>query len=587
MDITRENTTWAMIEPREFTVLTAALVLFYLGIVVFIQSHFLLSPAFPVTEPLETYVYMAKQDAALFPGDVTTNFRDAMHKPYLYEFLHHAWLSAGGELYLLHKIMGAFIWLSTLILAGWAGWKILGATGLLGTVFFTILHSNIFLYQAISAETHSFAMPFIFGALLCVLYGRPMIIAALAVLSALLYPGITVNLGVSWAVMLLWDRRQAIKTFPVLTLLKIGAIVAPVGALCILLAYASVFQPELSRFNRTLDDAAISGIEIPVESEINDTIFFNDSRPFRIPFYVYIRTFAHNQGEHWAEIDDYFQTHGMWDSRIALSYLMIVLTFGVFLSGLFYCRRCMPDFYRKLLLYLASNFFLLVFFFLIWPEHIYRFLIYPFLPLLVMLIPAGLYALVRKYINAVNSKAIVFILFLMIAPLYSVTKPYAYGFLVYRDNAMNAVFETISRLPEESVIAVWPFHMGDMVPYFSGRISFIHGIAYWDAFYTDQNPRLRSVFVARMLAFLEAYYGRDKTGLIDLRDDWGVDFIVVDKRHLSGDQDKKPWFDFPYVRDRHEALRAENQGQYWLLNPPRTAITAENEYYILLDLNRL
>lgn len=575
-----------MLEKREQTILAATLVLFYLGVVFYIHAHFIFNPDFPATEPLETYAYMKDHKPALFPGDIVTDYRSALQKPYFYEFMHKAWLGLGGNIYTLHKTMGGALWFINLILAGFLGWKLLRLPGLLGAILFTVFHCNIFLYQSISAETHSFAFPMMFGALLALLYKKPAILGGIVLLSSLLYPAITVNLGLIWAVFLLWRNREKImaKPFPVLT--RLGAIISATGLVCIFFGFSYVFQPALKQFDQTVT-LSQEAAPPPAGMTENDTIFFNEARPFRIPFYVYIRVFSVNKGEHWTEINEHFEEKGFWNLRALTSYILPLLMLGLCLYGLRFLSRRAPEQFSSLMIYTLPNALLLVFFFIFLPAHIYRFFIYPFLPLLVIAAPLGIYALADKYFKKSNVNAIVFLLFFVCAAMFNVATPRAFGFMTDRGPNRLQVFDTVSQSPRDSVFAAWPFHVGDLLPYFSQRISFLPGIAYWDAFYTNSTPRLRTLLMQRALVFLEAYYSADRQALQRLRDNWDVDYIVVDKRHFSGEELYKPWFDFPVVREKHAKLREVNKGRYWLLNPEEDAIVMENEYFLIVDLRKI
>jgi hypothetical protein len=91
-----------------------------------------------------------------------------------------------------------------------------------------------------------------------------------------------------------------------------------------------------------------------------------------------------------------------------------------------------------------------------------------------------------------------------------------------------------------------------------------------------------------MTALIDAYLGQDIRPLLDLNKRFGVDYLLVDKRHFAkGSRLNPPWYFAPF-RERILSLVAQTQGNAFVMSNrvDRAAIFGGGDIF-LLDLRLL
>lgn len=110
----------------------------------------------------------------------------------------------------------------------------------------------------------------------------------------------------------------------------------------------------------------------------------------------------------------------------------------------------------------------------------------------------------------------------------------------------RALFSHIRSLPRESVIAGWPRGAMDTVALFTGRNVLLHEEAH-QIFHRDFLLESRK----RMRAIIKLYGATDRVALDELRRDYGVTHLLIDRKHLK----KNPSYFAPF-KDEMDAARA-------------------------------
>ena len=206
----------------------AVLLAVYAGVLLVFQLGLLLDTTQQHEEARLLFRYYPLEDPALFAGDYLTSFVNAFNQPLLYDWLTRAWLAAGGDLIVLHRVIPLLCWLAFLAGLGAAARRLGDGLTVVGVLCLAVAQP-VYLYQITSALPHAFAFPLLIWAFFGLLAGSTWGLAAIALLSGLLYPALAPLTGMIllWQAVFierLWRAPAAAKLTRTLVILATGAI---------------------------------------------------------------------------------------------------------------------------------------------------------------------------------------------------------------------------------------------------------------------------------------------------------------------------------------------------------------------------
>jgi hypothetical protein len=141
------------------------------------------------------------------------------------------------------------------------------------------------------------------------------------------------------------------------------------------------------------------------------------------------------------------------------------------------------------------------------------------------------------------------------------------------------LFEQISRLPEDALVAGWPKGLMNAVPYAGRRPALLTHECH-QAFHKGYIEEMRR----RMGAFLDAYFATSPEPLLRLRQEFGVTHLLLQRSHFSR---RPPGYFRPFgewIKARTEAARGK---KYELSRQMRAAAMFSSGDYVLLDLSKV
>ncbi len=140
------------------------------------------------------------------------------------------------------------------------------------------------------------------------------------------------------------------------------------------------------------------------------------------------------------------------------------------------------------------------------------------------------------------------------------------------------LFSYIRSLPRESVIAGWPRGSLDTISLFTGRNVLLHEEAH-QIFHRDFLLECRR----RMRAIVNLYAATDKTAVDELRREYGVTHLLIDRKHLRN----IPSYFAPF-KDEIIAARAATGGDaLYLERLAQEAAAFRLQHLVLIDLSKV
>jgi hypothetical protein len=140
------------------------------------------------------------------------------------------------------------------------------------------------------------------------------------------------------------------------------------------------------------------------------------------------------------------------------------------------------------------------------------------------------------------------------------------------------LFSYIRSLPRESVIAGWPRGSLDTISLFTGRNVLLHEEAH-QIFHRDFLRECRN----RMRAIVKLYAATDRTAVDELRREYGVTHLLIDRKHLKN----TPTYFAPF-KDEVIAARAANvSDSLYLERLAQEAAVFRLQHLVLIDLSKV
>ena len=403
---------------------------------------------------------------------------------------------------------------------------VLGALGL-------ALGSAHVLGRLVGGLPRAFALPLLAAGALCLVAGRPIGLAALAVIGAAFYPVVGVLLGLSLfglLVMPVKDRGRAVGFT-----LRRRAVVLALTAGCI----AVVVLPSALRlraYGPVIDASQV--LSFPEAGE-----YGRFDPPDRPPFPALPKALAPPLAA--TIVGDGAPLVGFSNLRAhggaASLALFLVAAFGWVVLA-----RRSPE-ARRLLVFLAAlviahTLSLVATPYLFLPE---RYVAYG-IPIVALLgVPAAFSFLAAHAKPLVRSVPLVWNL--VVLALVGARGASWAGLTVLVPADERPLYSSIARLPKSSIVAGWPGFAIDNVPYLSRRTAFVTRETHMP-FHRRPTLLLRE----RMRALVAAYFASDPEPLRALRRRHGVTHLVVDRRHFDA---PPPYFE-PFGSEARVAFAA-------------------------------
>lgn len=501
------------------------------------------------------------EDPALFPADPISDYYaaglpDALRLVYLVVSP-----VAGPEA--LSKVLPYLLLVLAVSCLGLTAYRLGGKPAVLGSVALA-LGSAFVLGRMVGGLPRSFALPLLLAGALALVLGRPIALAALAVISAAFYPVAGALLGLSllgWFLLPARDRGQA-AVFSIrrravvlaLTALGMGLVVLP-SALR-LRAYGPVIDaslvrdfPEAGEYGRfdPPDRAPFPALPVAAAEPLRATLV-GDGTQFLS------RLNGRSQGTLpaiWVFVASAFGWVVLARQR-AEARRFLVLPAAVVVA-------------HTLSLAFTPHLFL--------PQ---RYVAYGLAAVALVGVPTA-FSFAREHaqkgVRFVPLAWNVFVLLVLGARGTSWA-----GLTVLVPPAERPLYASIARLPSTAVVAGWPGQAIDNVPYVARRTAFLTRETHMP-FHRDFTLLMR----ARMRALIAAYYASDPEPLRALRQRHRVTHLIVDRRHF----DEPPPYFAPFDTEARAAFAAGRAKGFELERALARGETSEVGGFVLVDLSRL
>ncbi|MGD9765180.1 MAG: hypothetical protein AB7V27_15865 [Candidatus Binatia bacterium] len=519
----------------------------------------------------QTWPFLRAADPQLFRGDYIADFYLA-HFPIGYRFLYE--LSAPVlDPRLLGKVL-PYVELAVVLYALiTATWSLAGPAAAWGTGAIA-LGADIYLSRMGGGLPRSFAFPLAALAVLALVRGKPTMLLVLTVVATAFYYPTALLLGVTtaaylWALPAPW--RGEAETWSLRR--RVGAVGAA-AAVVMMLALppwlaGRPFGPPLRPVDApAYPEMTLGGryapADLPTPGALRAVAVERAARPLVV------------HGRPW--IPDLYMVPkdavkkqlltGAVAGAVIASYVWL---FAVNVGA----RRLLPLILSAFVLYELS---LLASPYLYIPE---RYIVYS-LPLLTpVIVPAAIACAMRRRAHSraacTAAGAVVVALVALVIVAIGGRGLRHSGIDVAIPPAHRPLYAFLATLPPDALIAGWPDRVLDAVPYASAR-KILVGYEIHQAMHKRYAEEMRR----RMQALITAYFARDPTVLRQLRDEFGVTHLLVNRAHYT----RPPTYFAPFGGMIVSAAVSSRGRPAAVRESERAAVFAEGPF-IVLDLRRL
>ena len=376
--------------------------------------------------------------------DYAGQFLSEFPQPFGYQLLTQAALGSGVDLIVFHRLLGAVCTLLLLAAAAMCGWRVGGPLAAILVAVF-IAAQPVYNYQISSATPHAFAFPLLMWGLVCLLYERPYWLAALTVLSGLLYPPVSPALGLA----LFWQIVIAQKTLSrpgsrrFIDVLVIGV----TAAISLFLVWRQL--------------APVQGYGAPLSPGEKVEIYPENGPAGR----HFDGVFAPLDYVRVTTMDQFHE--GLPFPVLILAPLSIVAVAGFgFLS-----LRNRPQVFRPIVSFVVPSALLCILVTLLRPYIAYRFLLYPLFTILPLLFVCGLLALGYRYRATLRypTAAVALVMALLVFAVSDLNGHRSLRPLELTHPARE-LMGYLKTLPADNLIVTWPGQPEtSLIPYVAGR----------------------------------------------------------------------------------------------------------------------
>ena len=217
-----------------------------------------------------------------------------------------------------------------------------------------------------------------------------------------------------------------------------------------------------------------------------------------------------------------------------------------------------------------------------------RYATYPVVIIISQMYPIGLgHSLQTKHKDVTkNNRLIIIVILTLVFCLKmlqlggGISKNYALSTKILPDQEKLYKFVQ-ENVPQDKMLAGALKDM-DSIPLFAKRrvlVNYESSVVWFKKF--NQN-----VLLPRTKAICNAYFASDPLPVKQLRDKFGVDYIVVRKKYLRSQKYPDGYMFMPFNK-LGKKLFANNKGAFFLANPPTDIISYEDDNYFLINLAKL
>jgi hypothetical protein len=528
----------------------------YAGVIFLIQAGMLADTAYLHEELRLLFRYHQAGDAGLFAGDYLTSYVTAFPQPLLYDAISRLWVTAGGDLAVLHRLVPLLCWLGFLAGVALAARK-LGDRLTVAAALVLAVAQPLYLYQITSAVPHAFAFPLVIWAFVALLQGSAVWLALLTILAGLLYPAMAPLIGLllTWQIvvgdkLLFAPNAKRLKN---VTLLSIS------GALAFWLLWGSLAGT--SEFGAAL--APLERHEFYPENGPGGRYTQGVFNPL-----TYVAAKAFDQ---FRNVFDDFKLFLLFAyCAVALYGLAMLLMDGAW-------RRPVTGF-------LLCSAVLIVVVLALRPYLLYRFILYPLMSITPLLIAVGLQQFFQRIAATRRAPAAAALLgVLLLALTLDSTDAKKIGYWTRLDAEGARVLAFAAEQPRDTLFATWPSGQSEFefIPYFVRRPLFVMIKAHYPS-HEDHVLEMR----ARTDALIDAYLATETGPLERLYCLWQVDYLIVDKAQFQSGAEAPAYF-APFderIAANWEPHRVED---FLLGDPDPAAVALETEHYRVVRLQAI
>jgi hypothetical protein len=500
-------------------------------------------------------------DPALFPNDAVTDYYLAglPDAPRLLYSL----LSPLVDPARLSKILPYVLLALGMACLAVTSYRLGGRPAVLGALVLALGSAHV-LGRMVGGLPRAFALPFLLAGLLALALGRPLALAALAVLSAAFYPVAGVLLGLSLLGLFLLPakdrglgagfsvRRRAV----VLAVTALGMALVVLPSALRLHAYGPALDaslapsfPEAGEFGRfdPPDRPPFPALPMAAVAPLTAALVGDGA-----PFIAATNLRSHGTA---AAVVLFLVAVGGW---VVLAKRRVEARRVLVFAGAVVVAHTVS-------LFATPHLFL--------PE---RYVAYGMPALALVMVPNAFSFLADHAKTSLKRVPLLFSLALF--ALVGAKGASWSGLTVLVPPAERPLYASVARLPKTAVVAGWPGFAIDNVPYLTRRTAFVTRETHMPF-----HRRYAELMRERMRALVDAYFASSPEPLRALHRRYGVTHLVVDRRHF----DSPPPYFAPFDAEARVAFAAGRAKGFELLRVTNGGAATESGGLVLVELSRL
>ena len=459
-------------------------------------------------------------DPALFKDDYIAEYKSNAPGIWGYDALSSVMVKY-TDTRVLHKRLPLLMLIVTIVAMGAAAWKLGGWFAAWATSVL-VLVQPVFSYQITAPIAHMFAFPLMACFLAALVYGRVYWMAFVTVLSGLLYPVVAIFSGATLAFYLLLMPQRSRAEASAWPWLKRMLLLAVTASIVVAAALPSLDKIEgygdyIAPFTQT---------DTFPEAGEGQRYFVGNSMPIAHVLWQMIATFHDS---------DYM--------AVFIAFILFGGTVMLCIHGFkIFCSDADHQEHKdRLMALLWAVFAALVVGYVLLYGYYYRLWIYSLPLIYCLLLPISLHAWLKQLPGfRWDPKLVTVIGVLAFTMQIDSTDPKEYGYH-HIEPAHREVYEFVAQSDKQAMFAGWPGSRRfiEFVPYLSKRKALLT-LKMHEPRYVDYTMEMRR----RMVGLTHAYLATDLQPIYALRDQWHVDYLIVDMEDFEASE--APYYFKPY-----------------------------------------
>ena len=210
----------------------------------------------------------------------------------------------------------------------------------------------------------------------------------------------------------------------------------------------------------------------------------------------------------------------------------------------------------------------------------YRIALYTWPLIFALIFPVALMALAKKYAHQERRVLYMSLMVIMLVAFHlDGAHPKKSGYMVEISDAEQRFHQMLTQLSQDVIIAGWPAKYGVVgnISYLAERITFLHHKIHLPM-HTEFTLQMRR----RMEALIAAYFATDIQDVYTLRDNFKVDYMIVEPKYF----DTMPEYFKPFDKTIHEQWSKGKEQGFILQDYLNQAMFHQGGMY-LIDLHSL